>query len=60
MIKAGGRRSGGPIGSSLPRHDTKDQKDRQTEKNQKRKQEKPRANCKLAQNNIENNNLYDA
>ena len=37
----------------IKRIDTKE-----TEK--KKKTEKPRADCKLAQNNIENNNLYDA
>ena len=59
-IKGGGRRrSGGPISSSLPRHDAKDKKDRH-KRDRERRKEKPRADCKLAQNNIENNNLYDA
>ena len=48
LRKCKGRsRSGGPIGSSFPRHDAKE-RTRQTKKNQKRKQEKPRADCKLA------------
>ena len=51
MIKGGGRKSGGPISSSLPRHDAKDQKDRhkRDKERKKKKTEKPRANCKLAQ-----------
>ena len=54
------------MGSSLPNHDAKDQKDRhkrnREKKKQKKKQEKqkPRADCKLAQKYIENNNQYDA
>ena len=45
-IKGGGRRrSGGPISSSLPRHDVKDQKDR-NKRDKERRKEKPRADCR--------------
>ena len=47
------------MGSSLPNHDAKEQKG-QTKKRQKTKQEKPRANYKLAQKYIEIKILYDA
>ena len=42
------------MGSSFRNHDAME-RTRQTEKNQNRKQEKPRVDCKLAQNYIENN-----
>ena len=41
-------RGGGPMSSSLPNHDAKEQKGK-TEKRQKTKQEKSRADCKLTQ-----------
>ena len=41
-------RGGGPMSSSFPNHDAKKQKGK-TEKRQKKKQEKPRVDCKLAQ-----------
>ena len=44
------------MSSSLPNHDAKDQKDRHKRDREKKK----RADCKLAQKYIENNNLYDA
>ena len=40
------RRSGGPISSSLPRHDAKDQKDRH-KRDRERRKEKPRADSKI-------------
>ena len=47
------------MGSSLPNHDAKEQKG-QTKKRQKTKQEKPRADYKLEQKNIEITIQYDA
>ena len=58
IIKGGGRSRGGfSISSSLPRHYVKKQKDRHRREGKK---EKTRADCKLAQNNIEITILYDA
>ena len=62
-IKGEGRsRGGGPMGSSFPNHDAKDQrtntKEKEREKKRKRK-EKPRADCKLAHKYIEITILYD-
>ena len=63
-IKGEGRsRGGGPMGSSLPNHDAKDQKDRykrDRKKKEKKEKEKPRADCKLAHKYIEITVLYDA
>ena len=52
---------GNPISSSLPKHSTriKDQ-EHTTKKQEKETKTKPRADCKLAQKNIEQEELYDA
>ena len=47
------------MGSSLPNHDAKDQKNRHNRDREKKKK-KPRADCKLAQKYIEITVLYDA
>ena len=61
LSKVGGtRRSGGPISSSHPRHDAKDQKDRH-KRDRERRKEKPRADYRWAQKkNIEITILYGA
>ena len=59
MIKGGGRRSGGPISSSLPRHDAKDQKDRH-KRDRERKIKKTKGRLQVSTENIEKTILYDA
>ena len=45
------------MGSSLPNHDAKDQKDRHNrDGGKKKKKKKPRADCKIAQKIYRNNN----
>ena len=52
------------MGSSLPNHDAKDQKNRHNrdreKKKEKKEKEKPMADCKLAHKYIEITTLYDA
>ena len=52
------------MGSSLPNHDAKDQKNRHNrdreKKKKKKEKEKPMADCKLAHKYIEITVLYDA
>ena len=58
--KGGGRRrSGGPIGSSFPRHDVKE-RTKQTEKNQKGNKKNQGQTASLHKKNIEITILYDA
>ena len=54
----GGR--GNPISSSFPRHNVRIKDQEHTAKREKETKTKPRANCKLAQKNIEQEELYDA
>ena len=57
------RGRGNPISSSLPRHGVRirNKSTQQKKKKRKKKQkQKPRADCKLAQKNIEQEELYDA
>ena len=62
MIKGGGRKSGGPISSSLPRHDAKDQKDRhkRDKERKKKKNRKTKGKLQVSTENIEITILYDA
>ena len=58
--KGRSKRRGCPVGSSLPGHGTRVwTKTQEKEQQQPKKIKTPRADCKLAQKN-RNNNLYDA
>ena len=53
------RGRGNPISSSFPRHSARNKDQEHTEKKEKETKTKPRADYKLAQKNIEQEELYD-
>ena len=61
LIRRHRKGRGNPISSSLPRHGARIRNKSTQQKNRKKKQkQKLRADCKLAQKNIEQEELYDA
>ena len=54
------RDRGNPISSSLPRHGARIRTKSTQQKEKKKQNTKPIADCKLAQKNIEQKELYDA